>query len=204
MSRRARICCAPPGPVQSPGSTIRSSTRTPSDVVVPTRRPARSRMWVISRVTVLLPFVPEIETIGIAPIGVADPRRRRRPGLRDALGPAREQCAPGRRSAGRSATARRRVRPGRAPPRSRVSARSAPTHGKVTIQCPGSDERWTATPPRPSPWSARSRRIQATDRGDGVRPVAGRDVGARAGRARGARDRAGRTRSAAARWRPRA
>ena len=32
---------APPGPVQSPGSTIRSSTRTPSDVVVPTRRPAR-------------------------------------------------------------------------------------------------------------------------------------------------------------------
>ena len=32
----------------------------------------------------------------------------------------------------------------------------------MTIQWPGSDERWTATPPRPSPWSARSRRIQAT------------------------------------------
>ena len=51
--------------VQSPGSTIRSSTRTPSDVVVPTRLPATRRMWVTSRVTVLLPFVPLIETTGI-------------------------------------------------------------------------------------------------------------------------------------------
>ena len=29
------------------------------------------------------------------------------------------------------------------------------------IQWPGSDERWTASPARPSPWSTRSRRTQA-------------------------------------------
>ena len=33
----------------------------------------------------------------------------------------------------------------------RRRARSSPDHGNVTIQWPGSDERWTATPPRPSP-----------------------------------------------------
>jgi hypothetical protein len=64
MSLRPRIIWAPAGPVQSPASTIRSSTRTPSEVVVPTFRPADSRMCVMSRVTVLLPFVPLIETIG--------------------------------------------------------------------------------------------------------------------------------------------
>ena len=39
--------------------------RTPSEVVVPTRLPAPMRMWVISRVTVDLPLVPEIEMAGI-------------------------------------------------------------------------------------------------------------------------------------------
>ena len=34
----------------------------------------------MSRVTVLLPFVPEIETTGIASVGVADPGGRRAPG----------------------------------------------------------------------------------------------------------------------------
>ena len=37
----------------------------PSEVVVPTCRPAMTRMWVMSRVTVLLPFVPDTETIGM-------------------------------------------------------------------------------------------------------------------------------------------
>ena len=137
MSRRARICCAPPGPVQSPGSTIRSSTRTPSEVVVPTCRPARSRMWVISRVTVLLPFVPEIETTGIrrsaSRIQVGGVVRA------SAIRSVQRASEPllARRSAGRSATATRRARPGRGRPRSSVRARSAPAHGKVTIQWPG-------------------------------------------------------------------
>ena len=64
-SARRRIAAAPPGPVQSPGSTIRSSTRIPSEVVVPTWRPASSRMWVIRRVTVDLPLVPVIEMAGM-------------------------------------------------------------------------------------------------------------------------------------------
>ena len=64
-SPRPRIAAAPPGPVQSPGSTIRPSTTIPSDVVMPTRCPARPRTWAIMRVTVVLPFVPEMETTGI-------------------------------------------------------------------------------------------------------------------------------------------
>src|SRR6478735_7533524 len=64
MSLRPRIWAAPPGPVQSPGSTIRSSTRTPSEVVVPTCHEAHMKTWVIRRVTVLLPLVPVIDTTG--------------------------------------------------------------------------------------------------------------------------------------------
>ena len=55
---------AGPGPV----ARARPSARrrgSPSDVVVPTWRPASIRMWVTSRVTVLLPFVPLMLTIGI-------------------------------------------------------------------------------------------------------------------------------------------
>src|SRR6266550_1567992 len=73
-SERARICQAPPGPVQSPGSTSRSLTRTPSEVVVPTRRSARTRMWVTSLVTVLFPFVPVIETTGTRQAGAPSGR----------------------------------------------------------------------------------------------------------------------------------
>ena len=161
MSRRARIWWAPPGPVQSPGSTIRSSTRTPSEVVVPTWRPARNRMWVMSRVTVLFPLVPEIEMIGtrrsasrIHSGGVA-----RASATRSDQRVSRRSWAPVRRAVRDGETSRS----ARATAASvRVRARSAPTHGKVMIQCPGSDERWTATPPRPSPWSLRRRRIQAT------------------------------------------
>ena len=166
------------GPVQSPGSTIRSSTSTPSEVVVPTCRPARTRMWVISRVTVLLPLVPEIDTIGI----------RRSASRSHVGGVVRAACdrarssaraaAPGRRSAGR-------VRDGETSRSASASAasvivwaRSAPVHGKVTIQWPGSDERWTASPPRPSPWSVRSRRIQATIAAIGSGQSRGGHVGA--------------------------
>jgi len=42
----------------------------------------------------------------------------------------------------------------------RVLARSSALHGNVMIQWPGSDERWTASPPRPSPWSARVPQLQ--------------------------------------------
>ncbi len=160
MSERPRIRCAPPGPVQSPGSTIRSSTRTPSDVVVPTCRPVPSRMWVMSRVTVDLPFVPEIDTTGM-----------RRSASRIQVGG--EVRAASMRSVQRvtsrcwapvswvvrdddtSRSARARAAS------ASVRARSSPVHGNVTIQCPGSDERWTARPDRPSPWSTRSRRTHA-------------------------------------------
>ena len=141
-SDRPRICHAPPGPVQSPGSTSRSSTRTPSDVVVPTRRPARTRMWVIRRVTVLLPFVPVIETTGIfrsasriqaggvvrASAIVADQRATAR-----VLGTGQPRAPRRRHSRSVSATAASAIE----------WARSAPVHGNVTIQWPGSDERWT-------------------------------------------------------------
>ena len=159
-----------------------------------------SRMWVISRVDRALA------------VRAADRHDRdragRRPGSRPAAslsaavdpgstsGPA---GAPGRRSGGPSGPATRRARPGRGPPRRSSGPVRPPVHGKVTIQWPGSDERWTARPARPSPWSARRRRSQADERGDVVRPVARRDGARRAGPGRAARARAGRTRSAAGR-----
>ena len=138
---------APPGPVQSPGSTIRSSTRTPSDVVVPTRRSASSRMCVISRVTVLLPLVPLIEMIGIRRSasrihagGVARASAivaSQRAIARDVDGPWRA-ARDGATSRSASSTAASAIE----------CARSGPVHGNATIQCPGSVDRWTATPPR--------------------------------------------------------
>ncbi len=117
---------------------------------MPTRRPARSRTWVISRVTVLLPFVPEIETSGIV-------RRSSRihsggvvraSAIRSVQRASSRSCAPVRR-APRAGETSRSVRAMDASVS--VSARSAPDHGKVTIQWPGSDERWTPSPRRPSP-----------------------------------------------------
>ena len=110
--------------------------------------PARSRMWVISRVTVLLPLVPETDTIGTVRSrsrthsgGVA-----RAAAMRSAQRVTWRSWAPVRWACRDDDTSRS----ARASAASvRVSARSAPTHGKVTIQCPGSDERWTATPPGP-------------------------------------------------------
>ncbi len=153
--RRRRCRCgrgsgaAPPGPVQSPGSTIRSSTRTPSEVVVPTWRPARSRTWVISRVTVLLPLVPRDRHDRDA----ADRRRaatraasRAPPAIRSVQRARSRSWAPVSRAVRDGETSRSASASAASV---RVSARSAPTHGKVTIQWPGSDERWTARPPRP-------------------------------------------------------
>ena len=160
-SRRARIWSAPPGPVQSPASMSRSSTRIPSDVVVPTWRPASSRMCVMSRVTVLLPFVPLIETIGTwrsasrtsvgGVVRAAAMRASRRP---------RSRSCPLVNRADRAGETLRSASWKAASAISR--ARSAPRHGKDTIQWPGSDDRWTASPPRPSSWAARNRRSHAT------------------------------------------
>ena len=114
-----------------PGSTIRSSTRTPSEVVVPTRRPARSRMWVISRVTVLLPLVPEIDTIGTrrsaSRIHVGGVVR----GLGDPLRPARSSrsCAPVRLGASRDGETSRSARARAASVSVRARSRAGPREG---------------------------------------------------------------------------
>ena len=115
----------------------------------------------ISRVTVDFPFVPEIDTTGT----------RRSASRIQAGGEVRASAMRSdQRATVRSwAPVRRAVRDGDTSRSARAKAasvssraRSSPVHGNVMIQCPGSDERWTASPARPSPWSTRSRRIQAT------------------------------------------
>ena len=118
-------------------------------------------MCVISRVTVLLPLVPETDTIGMCRSasrshsgGVV-----RAASIRSVQRASSRSCAPVSWAVRDGETSRS----ARASAASlNVWARSAPVHGKVMIQWPGSDERWTASPLRPSPWSVRSRRIQAT------------------------------------------
>ncbi len=120
-------------------------------------------MWVVSRVTVLLPFVPVIETTGI----FRSASRIQAGGVVRASAIVASQRAIARVVDGpwraeRAASTSRSVK---ATAASAIEwARSAPVHGKVTIQWPGSDERWTTTPPRPSPPSTRSRRTQSTNR----------------------------------------
>ena len=104
----------------------------------------------ISRVTVLLPLVPETDTIGT----VRSRSRIHSGGVARAAAMRSDQRATWRswapvRWAWRDDDTSRSARASAASVS--VNARSAPTHGKVTIQWPGSDERWTATPPRPSP-----------------------------------------------------
>ena len=140
-SRRAR-----------PSSSRRRSRRTSS------RRPAcpaSRRMWAIRRVVVVLPFVPLIETIGSrrsasrihagpGPVRLADPRERRaRPG--GACRGVSRSMAPAGMSRSTSARAISAI----------AVARSPSAHGQTTIQCPGSDDRWTATPGRPRRRDAR-------------------------------------------------
>ena len=160
-SSRRRTTAAPPGPVQSPASTSRSSTRMPSEVVVPTWRPASRRMWVISRVTVDLPLVPVIETTGM-----------RRSSSRIQAGGAAEAAAirSVQRATNRAWVFVRRTRragetdrTARSYDASAISRdRSAPLQGQVTIQRPSSDARCTSHGPACSPWSARRRRVHAT------------------------------------------
>ena len=115
----------------------------------------------ISRVTVLLPFVPLIDTIGIrrsssrshgGGVVRASAIRVDHRATARSWWPVSWAVRDGDTSRSASASAASAM----------VRARSSPVHGNVTIQCPGSDERWTATPPTPSPWSDRSRRIHAT------------------------------------------
>jgi hypothetical protein len=123
---------------------------TPSDVVVPTCRPAVSRMWVMSRVTVDLPFVPEIEIAGMrrSASRIHDGGEVRAAAIRSVQRASSRSWAPVSRAV-RDGDTSRSARASAAS--AIVRARSSPVHGKVRIQCPGSDERWTATPVRPSP-----------------------------------------------------
>ena len=114
-------------------------------------------MWLISRVTVLLPLVPLIDTIGIrrSASRIHDGGVVLAASIRADHRSTSRVWEPVRRAVGAGETLRS-VRARAASTIARV--RSAPDHGKVTIQCPGSDDRWTARPPRPSPCSERSRR----------------------------------------------
>ena len=127
-------------------------------------RPAMSRMWLIIRVVVLLPFVPLIEMIGIrrsasriqaggVAVAVLDPGR---PASEQAGLAAGQAGGPGRRDVALDqAEGGLRDRPG---PAGRASTERSRSSG------PGSDERWTARPARPWPWSTRRRRSQARQR----------------------------------------
>ena len=115
----------------------------------------------ISRVTVDLPFVPVMDTTGIVRSasriqggGVA-----RASAMRASHAATWRACVPVRRTRRADDTDRR----ARSTDASATSlARSAPHHGQVTTQRPVSDARWASTGPPCSPWSARSRRVQAT------------------------------------------
>ena len=139
-----------------------------------------------------------------APVGVAEPLGRGRArGVRCARSSARGG-APARPSGGAVRDGETSRSASACAASVRVSARSAPVHGKVTIQWPGSDERWTAIPPRAL---RRGRRAAGGPRRRWPRPrpaARGRARSRPGGRARDGPDRAGRTRSAAGRWRPRA
>ena len=166
-------------------------------------RPA-ARMWVISRVTVLLPFVPEIDTTGIAPVGVADPLRRRRARGRDPLGPAGQQPFLGTRQAGgprrrHVALGQRQGRLGQglgtlgADPRERDDPVA-----RVGRAVDGHARRGPRRGRRAGGGSSRRSRRRASGHSRA------RDRRRRDGPARGGPGRAGRTTSAAGRRRPRA
>ena len=115
----------------------------------------------MSRVTVDLPLVPEIETAGTrrSASRIQDGGEVRAAAMRSDQRARCRSWAPVSWEVRDGETSRS----ARAMAASvRIRARSSPVHGNVTIQWPGSDERWTASPDRPSPWSTRSRRTQAT------------------------------------------
>ena len=131
----------------------------------------------ISRVTVLLPFVPEIDTTGtrrsasrihaggvVRASAIRSVQRVEQPllGAGQLGGPRRRHVALGQGERGLGED----LRPLRA------------GHGNVTIQCPGSDERWTAQAAAALAVVGPQPADPGDDRGDRVRPVARRDRGA--------------------------
>ena len=119
-------------------------------------------MWVISRVTVLLPFVPDTDTIGMR----RSASRIQVGGVASRLGPpgcpAIEQRAAWASSAGR-------VRDGETSRSASATAASAMVRGALRADPREGDDPVAGIgrpmdapgPPRPSPWSARSRRTHA-------------------------------------------
>ena len=109
-------------------------------------------------------------------VRVADPRRRRRPRLRDRRLPAGERARLAPASARRSARTGETSRSVRATAASAIArARSAPVHGNVTIQWPGSDERWTADAAAALAVVEAEPADPVDDLLDPARPVASRD-----------------------------
>ena len=130
----------------------------------------------ISRVTVLLPFVPEIETIGtrrsasriqaggvVRASAIRSVQRVEQAllGAGELGGPRRRDVALGQRQRGLG------DRPAPAPRRAT---------GTVTIQWPGSDERWTRQAAAPLAVVDAQPADPGGERGDPVGPVAGRDA----------------------------
>ena len=124
-----------------PASTRRSSMSTPSEVVVPTCRPARRRMCVSMRVVVLLPLVPLMLTVGM---------RRSASVIQVGPGPAAavdppENALQAAAAAPRRAWSRLAHRPAASAPSAISCARSRSRQGNATIQWPGSPVRWMVT-----------------------------------------------------------
>ena len=201
MSERARTCCAPPGPVQSPGSTIRSSMSTPSEVV--RRRVARRAQDVGDQPGHGgLAVGPGDRDDRDAPLRVADPGRRSRPGRRDPLAPARPEPLLARRSAAavRDGEMSRSARAMAASVRTRARSSAGPRERDDPVARVGrAMDRQARIGPRRGPRAAGgpSRRSRRSDRATRA-PAPSR----RARPGRGGRDRAGRTTSAVGRSRP--
>ena len=137
-------------------------------------------------------------------VGVADPGRRRRPGIGDRRAASgRSRRAVAARQAGSTRRRRRPARSGRAPPRRSCGPARRRSTGTSRSSGPGptSDGRRRRRGPRRGrpAGGGPSRRTAST----GPRPVAARDVRAEPDERVAARARAGRTRSAAGRSRPR-
>ena len=128
---------------------------------MPTCRPARSRMWVIRRVTVDLPLVPVIEIAGIrrASSRIHDGGVARAPAIRSCQRSTTRAWVP----VSRVRRAGETLRDARSNAASAIRrARSAPAQGHVTTHRPVSDGTWTSTGPPCSSWSVRRRRVHAT------------------------------------------
>ena len=160
-SERPSTAAAPPGPVQSPGSSIRPSTTIPSEVVAPTRRPAPPSTWATIRVTVVFPFVPEIEMTGTrrsASRTIVGPWSRG-PEMRPSAAMTSWWSYGVARGSSTSVAASCQAAS------ASVRARSAPRQGNDTIQRPRSAPRWTWTSSAgPLPASSRSRPHQVARR----------------------------------------